>query len=703
MTMLFKNQVLTFVESGQNTRILDVDLFNNLVWLFDLAPPKALPRAYPLESVEEALREGLFVEFEAGTPTAPRKHSEAALARRNQAYEAIEPLINHPGILDASTRGGLVRARAKALHCSEQTLYKYLRTWWRGGQSKQCLMPGFHRIGGTKGDTRGRGRPSIYQKYEIYQVTEIDRQRMKEAILDHYLTDKTTTASDAYQRLLEKHYSYSDGEGQTYLKSEGECPSIHQFRWFLNQLVSKEQKIRARHGDAEFELNHRPKLGSLRAATYTIGQYYEIDATVVDALLVHESDRSIIIGKPVLYTIRDRKSNLVVGIYIGLENASWIAAMQAIKFISEDKAEICRKYNLPYDPEDWPAHRCFPQEFIADRGGEMTSNSSTQLADGLECVVRNLPPRRADMKPHVECGFKQTQRPLANVVPGYTPPEDFGKRQVRDRSQDAALTLKEFTRVILQKVIEQNKAPLTNNPMDHQHILNGLQPTPINIWNTEVRERAGLLTRYTEADVLFALLPQTKASISREGIRIGERFYGAPEALKYGWFVQAGDGRFQKTVSYDLRLVDFIYVHDENHPDGYFVATLLDRCRQYAGLSFAEAEAVDFQKKVVLHQGAPIKRQLQADFNALIKPMVDNAVALTKTATKGKSRSARKKDTVEARADARRTERQETAQLVPQSLPATESAEVIPMPQPRSSSTQPKSHKKLYQDLIDGN
>ncbi|MGC3965155.1 MAG: hypothetical protein QM803_18060 [Rhodocyclaceae bacterium] len=701
--MLFKNQILTFVESGQNTRILDVDLFNNLVWLFDLAHPKALPRAYSVESVEEALREGLFVEFEAGTLAAPRKFSEAATARRDQAYDAIEPLIQHPGILDALTRGGLVRARAKALHCSEQTLYKYLRTWWRGGQSKQCLMPGFHRIGGKKGDTRGRGRPSVYLKYPIYQVTEIDRQWMKEAIHDHYLTDKTTTASDAYQKLLDKHYSYLDGEGRLYNKCEGECPSIYQFRWFLNQLVSKEQRIRARHGDAEFELNHRPKLGSLRASTYTIGQFYEIDATVVDVLLVHESNRSKIIGKPVLYTIRERKSGLITGLYIGLENASWIAAMQAIKFISEDKAELCRKYDLPYDPEDWPAHRCFPQEFIADRGAEMLSNSSTQLADGLEIVVRNLPTRRADWKPHVECGFKQLQQPLANVVPGYTPPKDSDERQKRDRSQDAALTLKEFTRVILQKVIQQNKAPLTNNPMDHRHILDGLQPTPINIWNTEVRERAGLLTRYSEAEVLFALLPKTQASISREGIRIGDCFYSAPEALKYGWFVQAGDGRFQKTVSYDLRLVNSIYVHDENHPNGYFVATLVERCRQYAGLSFAEAEAVNFKKKVILHQGARIKHQLQADFNAQTKPMVDNAVALKNAATKGKSRSARKKDTVEARTDARRNERQETAQLVAPPLPATESAEVIAMPQPRSSNAQPKSHKKLYQDLIDGN
>ena len=84
------------------------------------------------------------------------------------------------------------------------------------------------------------------------------------------------------------------------------------------------------------------------------------------------------------------------------------------------------------------------------------------------------------------------------------------------------MTLKEFTRLILLKVIQQNKTPLANNPMDNRHILNGLQPIPINIWNIEVRERAGLLTRYSEADIRFALLPQTEASVSRHGIQVGE-------------------------------------------------------------------------------------------------------------------------------------------------------------------------------------
>ncbi|WP_412479592.1 hypothetical protein [Azonexus sp. IMCC34839] len=694
--MLFRNQIFEHVESKQQVRVLEFD--DAHIWIFNLTLSKALPRSYFFSEFKAAVQEGHFVEVETGTAIAPRKYSDAAIRRRDHAHKAIEPLIQNPGVLDAATRGPLVRLRARELGCSEQTIYTYLRTYWRGGQSKQCLTPGFHKIGGKRGETNGRGRPPIYGQYAIYQLTDTDRCWMKEAINGIYLRDKTETVVSAYESLLMKHYSFIDGEGNLQLKSAGECPSETQFRWYLNQIVSKEQKIRARHGDAEFELNHRPIIGSLRTETYTVAQYYEIDATIVDVVLVHEANRAKIIGKPTLYTVRDRKSHLVVGFYSGLENASWTAAMLAIKSIAEDKEALCKKFDVPYSPEDWPAHRCFPQEFIADRGSEMLGDASTQLADGLEITVRNLPSRRADWKPHVECGFKQIQRSLSSL-PGYVPPEDFGKRQKYDRSQDAAMTLKEFNRLILLKIIQQNKAPILNNPMHTKHILDGIQPSSINIWNTEIRERAGRPTIFTEAQVRFALLTRAEASVTREGIAFGYCLYSAPEALNYGWFVQAGQGRFKKKISYDKRLVDTIYVHDESLPEGYFTATLQDRCKDYRGLSFDEVNAINNAEKEISHKSKQIIRQLNADFKKEAAPLVAHAVKETAKATKGKTRKARRVDTVEARSDARRIERQESTISGSETPPSPAENSSL---NGASSTQQPKSRKQLFDDLLNG-
>ena len=116
------------------------------------------------------------------------------------------------------------------------------------------------------------------------------------------------------------------------------------------------------------------------------------------SLLVHPDDRSKIVGKACLYMVRDRKSNLVVGFYVGFEEASWLAAQQAIVSITEDKQALCQRYGVVYDPVDWPAHRVMPKEFVADRGTEMLSNESARMVEGLELTLTNLPARRADWK-----------------------------------------------------------------------------------------------------------------------------------------------------------------------------------------------------------------------------------------------------------------------------------------------------------------
>ncbi len=702
---MFKNQLLEHKPSGRKVRVLDLDPTTQTVWLFDLSNPIALPKPFDTADLNAAIAGEEFVEVAPSAPPDLRKPSELAAARRNQAYMYIEPLIQNFEIFDAHSRAGLIAARASELKCSQQTIFKYLRSWWRNGQTRNALLPRFHKCGSAEGQTSNRGRPPVFEDRPIYQITDRDQEAMQSA-LDLYLKSEVVSLAAAYQRLLESHYSYQDAEGVRRISAPGEHPTDIQFRRYVSKNVTFEARIRARKGDAEFELKHRPKLGSLRHLTYTVGEYFEIDATIADVYIVHSEDRSKIIGKAVIYMIWDRKSGLCVGFYVGLENPSWLAAMHAIKSISEDKAALCARYSVPYDPNDWPADRIFPKTFVGDRGADMTSSASTQLADGLECTVLNLPGRRADWKPHVECGFKQSRQALADCVPGYVPPENFGKRQQHDFSKDAALTLDEFTRVVLIAVIKKNRTPIEDYRLDPKYLLSGMQPTPINIWNTEIRDRAGLLTQYTEQEVRFALLHRTTAVVTREGIRLGACFYSAPEALAKHWFVTAGRGSFTVTVSYDRRLADAIYVHDDQEASGYFVAHLLDKCSHFRGKSFSEIESLEHYKTALTLEGRHIKRQLRSEFHAAIDPMVDEATKKTKAASQGKSRSARKKDIVTAREDELAQQRQRDARITPEA-PREKPANIIPLSELRKPADTPttaqKSRQQQYQDLLNGN
>ncbi len=702
--MIGKNQVLEHKPTGSRWRVLDMDKSSNTVWLFNLEDAKAVPKGILADLIQDANE---FVEVERPRSVATLKLSDAAKRRRDAAYAQIEPLIATADIYDPTKRSAMVQARAAELKCSPQTIYKHLRSWWRNGQNPQALTPHFDRSGNVAGTTGGRGRPSKYGT-PTYQITPADQALIQDIVKSMYLVNALVTLEDTYQALLERHYSYVDAEGRLILKLQGERPSLAQFRRHARKHLPTELVIRSRKGNTEFELNHREVLGSLRHTTFTVGDVYEIDSTVVDFFLVHHDNRAKIIGKPCLYMIRDRKSNLVIGFYVGLEEASWLAALQAILSIAEDKRTLCNRYGVSYSPEDWPAHGVMPKEFLGDRGPEMLGNESTKIADGLDLIITNLPKGRGDWKPHVECGFKQTQRALRGVIPGYVPPEDFGKRQRRDYSQDAQHTLSEFRKIILEIIIKHNKSPMPSYPLAPQYVLQDMQPTPTNIWNTEIQDRAGLLSTYTEEEVRLALLPKTEVAVTREGIQLGECFYGAQEAIDYGWFVAAGHSRFTVQASYDLRLVDTIYIHDEGNPNLYFKAHLLDKCSHFRGLSHREVEALGFLKRQLNHQGEQLTRQLKAEFHQNVAATVSHGTSEMKKATDGKSRSARKKDTKDARQDALRHERTDSVRPPPSTIEP--SATVIPMPTGRpdtpSVDTAPpnssKSRQQKYMELLHG-
>lgn len=714
--MLYLNDVIRHKESGNQLRVVHLNYAEEEIWLFDLAGQNAFPKLYELAFVENELATGNLIEVRGSTAMSVISPSKAAIAHRDKSFDLIQPLTSNLDILIPAKRFALVTARAKELECSPQTLYQSLRNWWRNGQSLNALLPRFHKRGSTAGTTANRGRRAKYLDRPNFQITASDYTLIEKALKRLYLKSDIMTLAGCYQRVLEQSYSYVDGEGQRYLKAPGEYPSEQQFRWLAKKLLPEEMTIRKRKGDATFELNHRPKLGSLQHETYTVGDAFEIDATIVDIFIVASHNRATIIGKPTLYLIFDRKSWLVVGFYIGLENPSWPPAMQAIKSICEDKEALCKRYGQPFNISDWPAHGVFPNEFIADRGSELLGNNSSQLVDGLQTMVRNLPARRADHKPLVECGFKLIQHSIADAVDGYAPPENFGKRQSKPYEQGACLNLHELTSTILAAIIRFNRSPRPDYSLGAETVLNGFQPIPVDIWNLEIRQRAGALARISEELVRFALLPRAEATVTREGIRLGHCYYSCPEAISRGWMVAAGRGAFQVTVSYDRRLVDSIFIHNDKHPTKFFVATLLDKCSDYRGLSFQEVEAIEYQREVNRQQGRQITRQNQSAFHQKMDPVTKKARAEMKALSKGKSRTARKKDIVQDRVVERRLERQTEAKISRTARANPTSAEVVQFVPRQAASTKPDSptsttpavseqdarRRKKYQDMLDG-
>lgn len=687
--MLFKNDIFSL--EGSRHRLLDCQPTTDDAWVIAVDDKAAWPRRLPWSAIS-----GFEAAPQEAVALPESSLSEASKQRAKAAMSALRPLLQHGSALFIDQqRYRLIRDCARVCKVSVPSVYKWLRMFWQNGQTEMALLPHYSNCGRSeKGVTGGRGAPPRHGR-GIYQLTQQDTARFDEVIKRHYLVDERVTLTQTYQRLLEYHYTYLDGNGKAYLLPPGERPSYRQLQNYLRKNYSAELILRKRLGSKEFELKHRSVLGTVMEDCLGVGHWYECDATIADVFLVAADDVQTIIGKPTLYFIIDRYSRLIVGFYVGLENPSLVCAKEALLSISEDKRALCERYDCKYDPDDWPAHMVYPAGVLVDLG-EWNSRGGEQLGRNLATRVSFVPSKRADWKPVIESQWKLTRTALQDGTPGFDPPENAKKRQGKHYEQDACLTLHEFTKLILHLIIKHNRTPLREFPLEMSDLRMEFVPTPVNIWNRDVVKRSGLLTRYSAEYVRMQLLPEDEASVTEHGIEFKGCLYTGQSALTNGWFTYARNSRFKVKVSYDHRLVDNVYAHDPNGRAAPFLCDLSPRSEKHRGRSFAEVKVYEELEASLKPDLEHMRLQAAADFHAATQPAIDASRARLQGTPAKASRSARRADTKEAREKERSEERKKKAAFKSSQAPehsqgsSPTKAEVVDLSQARAR--QPLGH-----------
>ena len=670
--LLFQRQHI-HMPNGSRHAVISTDPAADNAFIIELNAPLALPTKHSYTWLCANTSDADSNEFELRLAVASKFASARRIVRKDLAWERIAPLVADPMVLDEKSRWKLIHERAGAIECSPVTLLKDLRRYWQGGLCQDALLGNFDKCGIAKaGVPRGRGRPPTKPGRKKYAASQADFENFESVIRGFYLKEKSVFHSipDAVQYLYEKHYFYTDGNGKRFVLGEGEKPTQKQFEYYLRKNFSREVRIRSRHGDKTFERNHRPVLGTITEACRGVGHIYEMDATIADQHLVSKWNRADLIGRPVVYYIVDRKSTLIVGYYIGLENASWAAALQALFSIVDDKEALCRRLNLPYDPEDWPAHGILGLEIYMDRG-EGIGRESTKLCSGTQTTVTNLPSLRPDWKPLAEGSFAWMHRAICVQVPGYNAASVAGKRRAKDHGLDATLTLDEFEAIVVHNIIMRNRQIRASHQMTPAQIASRVEPSPINIWNHDVVANAGYLSRYSANALRLKLLPGAPADVDEKGILVNGCYYLPETVDRRSWFVQGAQCTLPVKVSYNMRRVDKIYVHDEKEPGGYFIAELGPRSKHYAGLSVDEVAYVQYVEAGLKAPSRLSKAQTLMEAHNHARPVLERAKQETDAAMAGKRRSGRRKNVVQARGEALDNERD--ARAVPS--PATDASQ----------------------------
>lgn len=694
MSPLFKNQNFKLPD-GRTYVLLGTAGRAGTAYIIDKFGKNAFPQSkYTMDWLTKNAESIDTAEQERALSAARESASPASIARAEVRWSQIEGIVGNPDLYREGARWLLVQNHAREVGCSPITILTALRLYWQGGQTQDALLgyrPKQREVseGEDPSDEKvvedvpcRRGRPAVKAGMVNFHARRLDKENYKKVIEKYFLKDERLTVSAAYDRLLQDHYSYWDGNGVRTIHPAGERPTRKQFAHYLKANYPVEYQTRCRKGHKSFERDHRPVLGTVEDICHGVAHIYEMDATIADVTIVSSVCRADIIGRPTVYLIVDRASRLIVGWYAGLEAPCWPAALQAIFSIAEDKQQLCARLGIEYCAADWPATGILPQQLFVDRGESTTREAERLPRAGT--IVTNLPSCRPDWKPVVESRFKLNHQAISQIqVPGYNPASNAGKRRATDYSKDAVLTLEEFESILVKVIVTYNRKIMRAYSLSREQIADGVEPSPVALFVHGLTRRTGDLAKFREDVLRLALLPDAIATIDEHGINVhGMCYQPKEEGLHRAWFVSGRKSTGQVKVSFDRRRVDIIYVHDKSAPGGYFIAGLARHSVKYAGLSLQEALWLQKQEEK-LHAGAEqSKHQANSDLDAHSRPIIEGAKRKTAEDARGVSKTGRRENAKPAREQEKNLERDA---MVERNVPAAPSAEQIQIPPAPSS------------------
>ncbi|WNF23159.1 Mu transposase C-terminal domain-containing protein [Mesobacillus jeotgali] len=632
METLSVNELIVDLDLERNYRVLWVDSGNIIAYVIDIEKDKALPFIMTIKHIEEKIYLGEYtIKVDRGF-ILNRKPTKKDLEHRDKTWIYIKDLVDHkPGIFKKDQRNKIIdKVMSSHTIGSRNTVLKNLRKYWQRGMDKDSLFPN-HALKRSENNYKTKtGRPKKNGKTGIV-ITQDIKNQFKKSIEKYYLDRKKPSLRFAFNNMTSDYYSkykYFDKEGNEKIKlvEEEKRPTFRQFQYWFRKEYFSDDVTKAREGKHIFEQNYRAITGSSTAETDGPGDIFQIDATPSNAYLVSRFNPNWIVGRPTTYFIVDVNTHLITGLYVGLENASWKAMMNAILNACSDKVEFCKKYDIDITSDMWPSMH-LPSNIIGDRG-ELASHGVDHLVEGLGPLISNTPPYRPDWKGIVEKLFDTSQEKIKPFIPGYVH-KDHGERGVKDYRLEATLTIEDYTKVLIHFILFYNQ----NFYMDdyirtEEQIGDNVQPIPIKLWEWGIKNAAGKLHKHNIEKIKFYLLPRATATVTEKGIKYKKMLYTTPVAIKEGWFSRARlKGSWKVEFSFDPRNMDTIYIHS-NDKDLFIPCNFVDHHSRYKNKTIEEIEQlIEFEsddKKNFEHTQLENEINFYSDIQGIVKAAEKN-------------------------------------------------------------------------------
>ncbi|CAG2159212.1 DDE-type integrase/transposase/recombinase [Cupriavidus numazuensis] len=439
---------------------------------------------------------------------------------------------------------------AREFCVSRQHITKILKLYWRNGLNKAAVQSDLDNCGGpgkprnSKGDRRLGGPRRYAIEENLGQVSNEETRRHLQVAADYYLhlKKKKVTYQQAIDYIVGLYYTTkivaNDGTLEA-IEIDSACrPTVRQLQHYINTNYPLATRKRSRATEKEWELMLRGLEGRATDIAHGPGERFQIDATVANIYIISRIDRRFVVCRPTIYFVVDTWSRLIVGIHVGLEPPSWIAAMMALVNCVEDKVEYCHRYGIEIDRFQWPSAH-LPACLLADKAELLSIQLGKDIVDYLRVRIDNAPGGRPDLKPIVERRFGIYESPFGPFLPGYVE-RNWGERGVPDPRKSAALDLDQFTCAVILAVIEHNTCRvIAGYEPPPEMVGEGLPAIPYMLWHWGIANVSGELSYRSPDEVRMCVYPEVDVAITEHGIEYGGNEYTSPTCHSEGWPARA--------------------------------------------------------------------------------------------------------------------------------------------------------------------
>ena len=333
-------------------------------------------------------------------------------------------------------------ASGDRMHCSPKIITEWMRQyavdsglerpphwstvwrWWKRFSHTQCAT--------TLANAPRTGRRISGAQYAIFQ----------EIVDEVYLRDQKLPSKAVVEEIDRFYLSLRRAHGNEIFVKPSQATI---YRWLakLNHAVV----FAAREGKAASARALTEVTGTVKVSS--ILERYEIDHTPVDVLLVCELT-GMVLGRPWLTLVVDRRSRMIAGFYISFHAPSASSVMYALRQAILTKDDLLD--SIPDTRNPWPVRGC-PQRVVADNGMDLHSDAVESFC--LEALIELFYAGVAhpEMKGGIERLFRTVAEDLFHQLPGtvFSSVEERGDYPSESR---AALTLQTFTQVLVRWIVD---------------------------------------------------------------------------------------------------------------------------------------------------------------------------------------------------------------------------------------------------------